>query len=105
MRPVFRPDSTNNANGKQYLEAITKYVYDNLKMCQHSPAVQMTHIPGIQITHIRMIFVLFFVCSENLAIPGRPGWDGDWDVVGSSFLTMSRLPKTLVKILVLHGMV
>ncbi|XP_026333194.1 histone deacetylase 3 isoform X1 [Hyposmocoma kahamanoa] len=45
-RPVFRPDSTNNANSKQYLEAITKYVYDNLKMCQHSPAVQMTHIPG-----------------------------------------------------------
>ncbi|XP_026333195.1 histone deacetylase 3 isoform X2 [Hyposmocoma kahamanoa] len=43
---INRPDSTNNANSKQYLEAITKYVYDNLKMCQHSPAVQMTHIPG-----------------------------------------------------------
>ncbi|CAH0713927.1 unnamed protein product, partial [Brenthis ino] len=38
--------STSNANSKQYLEAITKHVYDNLKMCQHSPAVQMTHIPG-----------------------------------------------------------
>ncbi|XP_026489054.1 histone deacetylase 3 [Vanessa tameamea] len=38
--------STSNANTKQYLEAITKHVYDNLKMCQHSPAVQMTHIPG-----------------------------------------------------------
>ncbi|XP_026754881.2 histone deacetylase 3 [Galleria mellonella] len=38
--------STNNANSKQYLEAITKHVYDNLKMCQHSPAVQMTHVPG-----------------------------------------------------------
>ncbi|KAG6459532.1 histone deacetylase 3 [Manduca sexta] len=39
-------NSTNNANSKQYLEAITKHVYDNLKMCQHSPAVQMTHVPG-----------------------------------------------------------
>ncbi|CAG9559417.1 unnamed protein product [Danaus chrysippus] len=39
-------NSTSNANSKQYLEAITKHVYDNLKMCQHSPAVQMTHIPG-----------------------------------------------------------
>ncbi|XP_063833224.1 histone deacetylase 3 [Ostrinia nubilalis] len=38
--------NTNNANSKQYLEAITKHVYDNLKMCQHSPAVQMTHVPG-----------------------------------------------------------
>ncbi|CAH2235956.1 histone deacetylase 3 [Pararge aegeria] len=44
----LHPDinSTSNANSKQYLEAITKHVYDNLKMCQHSPAVQMTHIPG-----------------------------------------------------------
>ncbi|PZC74020.1 histone deacetylase 3 [Helicoverpa armigera] len=39
-------NSTNNANSKQYLEAISKHVYDNLKMCQHSPAVQMTHVPG-----------------------------------------------------------
>lgn len=38
--------STNNANTKQYLEAISKHVYDNLKMCQHSPAVQMSHVPG-----------------------------------------------------------
>ncbi|XP_053616961.1 histone deacetylase 3 isoform X3 [Plodia interpunctella] len=38
--------STNNANTKQYLETIAKHVYDNLKMCQHSPAVQMTHVPG-----------------------------------------------------------
>ncbi|CAF4886179.1 histone deacetylase 3 [Pieris napi] len=37
---------TTNANSKQYLDAISKYVYDNLKMCQHSPAVQMSHIPG-----------------------------------------------------------
>ncbi|XP_028026861.1 histone deacetylase 3 [Bombyx mandarina] len=43
---ISRPESTNNANSKAYLEAITKYVCDNLKMCQHSPAVQMTHIPG-----------------------------------------------------------
>ncbi|KAI8442390.1 hypothetical protein MSG28_005908 [Choristoneura fumiferana] len=51
---LFAPDfqlhpeinSTNNANSKQYLEAITKHVYDNLRMCQHSPAVQMTHVPG-----------------------------------------------------------
>ncbi|KAL4712411.1 hypothetical protein ACJJTC_001572 [Scirpophaga incertulas] len=44
----LHPDvsNTNNANSKQYLEAITKHVYDNLKMCQHSPAVQMTHVPG-----------------------------------------------------------
>ncbi|CAB3219866.1 unnamed protein product [Arctia plantaginis] len=39
-------NSTNNANSKQYLDAITKHVYDNLKMCQHSPAVQMSHVPG-----------------------------------------------------------
>ncbi|XP_063388963.1 histone deacetylase 3 [Cydia fagiglandana] len=51
---LFAPDfqlhpeisSTNNANSKQYLEAITKYTYDNLRMCQHSPAVQMSHVPG-----------------------------------------------------------
>ncbi|CAH0402841.1 unnamed protein product [Chilo suppressalis] len=44
----LHPDvsNTNNANSKQYLEAISKHVYDNLKMCQHSPAVQMTHVPG-----------------------------------------------------------
>ncbi|VVD02802.1 histone deacetylase 3-like [Leptidea sinapis] len=35
-----------NANTKQYLETITKFVYDNLKMCQNSPAVQMTHVPA-----------------------------------------------------------
>ncbi|XP_072934589.1 histone deacetylase 3 [Epargyreus clarus] len=39
-------NSTTNANSKQYLDAISKHVYDNLKMCQLSPAVQMTHIPG-----------------------------------------------------------
>ncbi|KAJ0172954.1 hypothetical protein K1T71_011130 [Dendrolimus kikuchii] len=39
-------NGTTNANSKQYLEAITKHVYDNLKMCQHSPAVQMSHVPG-----------------------------------------------------------
>ncbi|XP_063628529.1 histone deacetylase 3 [Cydia splendana] len=51
---LFAPDfqlhpeisSTNNANSKQYLEAITKYTYDNLRMCMHSPAVQMSHVPG-----------------------------------------------------------
>jgi histone deacetylase 3 len=35
-----------NANSKQYLEAITRHVYDNLKMIQHSPSVQMQDVPG-----------------------------------------------------------
>ena len=30
---------------KQYLEMINRYVYDNLKMCQHAPSVQMYNIP------------------------------------------------------------
>nr|CAD7463646.1 unnamed protein product [Timema tahoe] len=34
-----------NANSKQYLEAITKHVYDNLKMCHNSPSVQMHEVP------------------------------------------------------------
>jgi histone deacetylase 3 len=51
----FAPDFTlhpdvvtrqDNANSKQYLETITKHVYDNLKMCQHSPSVQMHDVPG-----------------------------------------------------------
>lgn len=45
LHPEINGNSTN-ANSKQYLEAITKHVYDNLKMCQHSPAVQMSHVPG-----------------------------------------------------------
>lgn len=43
---ISRPDTTTNANTKQYLEAITKHVYDNLKLCQHAPAVQMTEMIG-----------------------------------------------------------
>lgn len=51
----FAPDFTlhpevltrqDNANSKQYLETITRHVYDNLKMVQHSPSVQMHDIPG-----------------------------------------------------------
>ncbi|KAB0791481.1 hypothetical protein PPYR_03281 [Photinus pyralis] len=51
----FAPDFTlhpevvtrqENANSRQYLEAITKYVFDNLKMCQHSPSVQVHDVPG-----------------------------------------------------------
>ncbi|KAL1122502.1 hypothetical protein AAG570_002833 [Ranatra chinensis] len=51
----FAPDFTlhpdvltrqENANSKQYLEAITRHVYDNLKMIQHSPSVQMQDVPG-----------------------------------------------------------
>lgn len=51
----FAPDFTlhpevitrqENANSRQYLEAITKHVYDNLKMCQNSPSVQMQDVPG-----------------------------------------------------------
>lgn len=51
----FAPDFTlhpesasrqDNGNNKQYLEAIPKYVYDNLKMIQHSPSVQMQDVPG-----------------------------------------------------------
>lgn len=37
----------DNANSKQYLECITKYVSDNLKMCQHAPSVQMHEVPGL----------------------------------------------------------
>uniref|UniRef100_A0A182QSK7 Histone deacetylase n=1 Tax=Anopheles farauti TaxID=69004 RepID=A0A182QSK7_9DIPT len=39
------PSRQDNANSKQYLEAITRHVYDNLKMCQHAPSVQMFDIP------------------------------------------------------------
>ena len=35
-----------NANSKQYLELIVKHTYDNLKMVQHSPSVQMQNVPG-----------------------------------------------------------
>ncbi len=35
-----------NANSKQYLELIVKHTYDNLKMVQHSPSVQMHNTPG-----------------------------------------------------------
>lgn len=50
----FAPDFTlhpdigsrqENANTKQYLELIVKHVYENLKMCQHAPSVQMFNIP------------------------------------------------------------
>ncbi|XP_014253929.1 histone deacetylase 3 [Cimex lectularius] len=40
------PPRQENLNGKQYLEAITKFVFDNLKMLQHAPSVQMKDIPG-----------------------------------------------------------
>lgn len=36
---------TENANSKQYLDAIAKHTYDNLKMCQFAPSVQMYEIP------------------------------------------------------------
>lgn len=39
------PSRQENANSKQYLEMITKYTFDNLKMCQHAPSVQMFDIP------------------------------------------------------------
>lgn len=39
------PTRQENANSKQYLEMINRYVYDNLKMCQHAPSVQMFNIP------------------------------------------------------------
>lgn len=45
---VLHPDvnsRTDNANSKQYLELIVKHVYENLKMLQHAPSVQMFHIP------------------------------------------------------------
>ncbi|XP_077291352.1 histone deacetylase 3 [Arctopsyche grandis] len=45
---TLHPDITtrqDNANSKQYLETITKHVYDNLKMCQHAPSVQMHETP------------------------------------------------------------
>lgn len=50
----FAPDFTlhpdinsrqDNANSKQYLELIVKHVLENLKMCQHSPSVQMIQTP------------------------------------------------------------
>uniref|UniRef100_A0A1B6LRK8 Histone deacetylase n=1 Tax=Graphocephala atropunctata TaxID=36148 RepID=A0A1B6LRK8_9HEMI len=37
---------TDNANSKQYLETITKHVYDNLKLLQNSPSVQMQDVPN-----------------------------------------------------------
>lgn len=39
------PSRLENANSKQYLELISKHVYDNLKMCQMAPSVQMFSIP------------------------------------------------------------
>lgn len=36
----------DNANSRQYLDAITRHTYDLLKMCEHSPAVQMFDIPA-----------------------------------------------------------
>ncbi|KAL1110308.1 hypothetical protein AAG570_007841 [Ranatra chinensis] len=51
----FAPDFTlhpnvvtkrENANSKQYLKAITRHVYKNLKMIRHSPSVQMQDVPG-----------------------------------------------------------
>lgn len=39
------PTRQDNANSKQYLEAITRHIYDNLKMCQHAPSVQMFDAP------------------------------------------------------------
>lgn len=35
----------DNANTKQYLELINRHIYDNLKMCQHAPSVQMFDSP------------------------------------------------------------
>lgn len=48
---VLHPDIEHgrrieNANSKQYLDAIIKHTYDILKMCQHSPSVQMFNIPA-----------------------------------------------------------
>jgi histone deacetylase 3 len=40
------PSRIENANSKQYLDSITKHTYDILKMCQHSPSVQMFDIPA-----------------------------------------------------------
>lgn len=37
----------DNANSKQYLEMITKTVYDNLKMVAFSPSVQMQDMIGM----------------------------------------------------------
>lgn len=39
------PSRQDNANSKQYLELISRHVYDNLKMCQHAPSVQMFERP------------------------------------------------------------
>lgn len=40
------PSRIENANSKQYLDAISKHTYDILKMCQNSPSVQMFDIPA-----------------------------------------------------------
>jgi len=54
-RDYFAPDfllhpevvtRQENANSKQYLELIVKHTYDNLKMVQHSPSVQIQNVPG-----------------------------------------------------------
>lgn len=45
---ALHPEFSNrqeNTNSKQYLELITRHVYDNLKMCQHAPSVQMFERP------------------------------------------------------------
>lgn len=39
------PSRQDNANTKQYLELINRHIYDNLKMCQHAPSVQMFDSP------------------------------------------------------------
>lgn len=40
------PTRQENANSKQYLELIARHVYDNLKMCQHAPSVQLFDVPS-----------------------------------------------------------
>lgn len=41
------PTRQDNANSKQYLDLVVRHAYDNLKMCQHAPSVQMFDIPGL----------------------------------------------------------
>ncbi|KAK2726597.1 histone deacetylase 3-like [Artemia franciscana] len=37
---------TENANSRTYLEAIVRHAYENLRMIQHAPSVQMQDIPS-----------------------------------------------------------
>ncbi|KAH8035414.1 hypothetical protein HPB51_005138 [Rhipicephalus microplus] len=50
---VHTPMMQENANSKQYLEAIVRAVAENLKCLVHAPSVQMHHVPPDMLPYSR----------------------------------------------------